>query len=70
MVLLEKSNKDLHRFVWRSHPEHYTNYCMTRVTLGVAASFYAANMVVKQNAADISLEFPAAAATVDKSFYC
>ena len=42
---------------------------MTRVTFGVAASSYAANMAVKQNAAEFALEFPAAAKAVDESFY-
>lgn len=70
MVLLEKSDKYLHRFVWKrnaSEPLH--DYCMTRVTFGVAASSYAANMAIKQNAADFSLEFPAAAKAVYESFY-
>jgi hypothetical protein len=42
---------------------------MTRVTFGVAASSYAANMAVKHNAADYSMEFPVATAAVEKSFY-
>ena len=70
MVLLEESDKDLHRFVWkRDTAEPLRDYRMTRVTFGVAASSYAANMAVKQNAADFSLEFPAAAKAVDESFY-
>jgi hypothetical protein len=39
------------------------------VTVGVAASSYAVNMAVKQNAADHAVEFPAAAKAVDESFY-
>ena len=42
---------------------------MTRVTFGVAASSYAANMAVRQNAEDFTLEFPAATKAVKESFY-
>lgn len=70
MVLLEESDKDLHRFVWkRGTSEPIRDYRMTRVTFGVAASSYAAKMAVKQNAVDFSLEFPVAAKAVRESFY-
>ena len=42
---------------------------MTRVTFGVAALSFAANMAVKQNAQDFGLEYPMAAQTVETSFY-
>ena len=42
---------------------------MTRVTFGVSASSFAAHMSVKQNALDLSLEYPQAAMAVEKSFY-
>ena len=42
---------------------------MTRVTFGVAASSFAANMSIKQNALDFAHEFPLAAKVVDESFY-
>lgn len=42
---------------------------MTRVTFGVSASPFAANMVVKQNALDHSVPFPLAAEAVSKFFY-
>ena len=42
---------------------------MTRVTFGVSASSFAANMAVRQNAIDIAHEFPLAAEVVNKSFY-
>ena len=45
------------------------DYRMTRVTFGVSASSFAANMAVKQNALDFATEFPNAAKVVDKSFY-
>ena len=45
------------------------DYRMTRVTFGVSASSFAANMVVLQNANDHSSQYPLAAQTVKKSFY-
>ena len=42
---------------------------MTRVTFGVSASSFAANMPVKQNALDLSLEYPQAAMAVEKCFH-
>lgn len=69
-VSLPQSDRDLHRFVWRRNPnEPLTDYRMTRVTFGVSASSFAANMAVKQNALDHSMDFPLAAAAVEKSFY-
>ena len=46
-VLLDESDKGLHRFVWRRiNTEPLFDYRMTRVTFGVSASSYAANMAV------------------------
>ena len=42
---------------------------MTRVTFGVSASSFAANMSVKRNAMDHALEFPKAASVVETAFY-
>ena len=42
---------------------------MTRVTFGVSASSFAANMSVKQNALDLAQKYPQAAAAVEMSFY-
>ena len=42
---------------------------MTRVTFGVSASSFVANMCIKQNAANLVKEFPLAAAAVEESFY-
>ena len=42
---------------------------MTRVTFGVAASSFAANMSVWQNAIDSAHEYPLAARVVEDSFY-
>ena len=69
-VLLVPSDRDLNRFVWRSDPSHtLKDYRMTRLTFGVNASSFVANMSVKQNARDHALEFPLAAKVVDDSFY-
>ena len=54
-IELTESDKDLHRFVWRTTPgEMLQDYRMTRVTFGVSASSFAANMAVKQNATDLA----------------
>ena len=42
---------------------------MTRVTFGVSASSFLANMCVKQNASDLAHKFPLAVEAVEKSFY-
>ena len=69
-IELVESDQDLHRFVWRSDPrDHLKDYRMTRVTFGVSASSFVANMSVKHNALDNDLEFPKAANAVETSFY-
>ena len=69
-VELTSSDRNLHRFVWRKDPdEQLRDYRMTRVTFVVSASSFAANMSVKQNAFDLTLEYPQAAVAVEKSFY-
>ena len=69
-IELTSSDRDLHRFVWRHNPdEPLRDYRMTRVTFGVSASSFAANMSVKQNAIDFALEYSHAVTAVEKSFY-
>ena len=69
-VELEESDRDLHRFVWKcSEEDTLKDYRMTRVTFGISASSFAANMAIKQNAIDLSSEFPLAAKVVHDSFY-
>ena len=69
-VELAQNDKDLHRFVWRKNvKDSLRDYRMTRVTFGVSASSFAANMAVKQNAVDFATEFPDAAKVVERSFY-
>ena len=69
-VKLALSDRDLHRFVWRSNStDSVQNYRMTRVTIGVSASSFAANLAVQQNAIDHAHESPLAAKVVEKPFY-
>ena len=69
-IELVPSDKDLHRFVWRSSDtEPISDYRMTRVTFGVSASSFAANMAVKQNALDFAMEYPLASKAVKENFY-
>ena len=42
---------------------------MKRVTFGVAASSFAANMSVKQNSIDFAEKYPLAAVAIEKSIY-
>ena len=69
-VLLTEADKDLHRFVWRNYfNEQLRHYQMTRITFGVSASSFIANMCIKQNATDFESEYPNAAKQVEESFY-
>ena len=44
-ILLTKPDKDLHRFVWWNNPsEQLRDYQMTRITFGVSASSFIANV--------------------------
>ena len=68
-IELVPSDRDLHRFVWRRTPEEpLQDYRMTRVTFGVSASSFAANMSLKQNALDFAVDYPQAAKVVEDSF--
>ena len=69
-VELAEDDKDHHRFVWRNRlDEPLVDYRMKRVTFGVSASSFAANMAVKQNAADFAHIYPRAAEVTAKSIY-
>ena len=64
------NDRDFHRFVWKKVPnDTLKDYQMTRVTFGISASSFAANMAVLQNANDHSSKYPLAAQAVKKSFY-
>ena len=67
---LAQSDCDLHRFVWRPSPdEELRDYQMKRVTFRMAASPFAATMVLQQTAADFGSNCPKAARAVSDSFY-
>ncbi len=69
-IALTEADEDLHRFVWRSSSEDtLKDYRMTRVTFGVSASSFVANMCVRRNALDFASEYPLAAKAVEDSFY-
>ena len=69
-IELTLEDRDFHRFVWRSSEnEKLRDYRKTRVTFGVSASSFAANMCVKRNATDYAQEYPLAAKAVKESFY-
>ena len=69
-VILPAEQRDLHRFVWRDNPnEVLADHRMTRLTFGVSASSFAANMAVKQNAIEYQNTHAATAAVVLLSFY-
>lgn len=69
-VNLADSDKDFHRFVWRDSPDKpLLDYRMTRVTFGVSASSFAANMSLKQNAIDLADQYPMAFKAVSEHFY-
>ena len=69
-ILLSEDQRDLHRFIWREDcNQPIRDYRMTRLTFGVCASPFAANMALRQNALDHQLEFPRAAKATLESFY-
>ena len=49
--------------------EPLKDYRMTRVTFGVSASSFVANMCLKQNAINFASKYPLATRVVDESFY-
>ena len=69
-IELVSSDREFHRFVWRSEPNQtLRDYRMTRATFGVSASCFAANMAVKQNAIELVDKYPLAVDVVHNSFY-
>ena len=69
-VLLPNSQRDIHRFVWRDDStKDLKDYRMNRMTFGVSASPFAANMAVKHYAIDWEHKYPQADKAVFESFY-
>ena len=69
-VLLSPQDQQLHRFLWRANPDDpILDYCMERVTFGVAASPYLAVKTLQQTAQDHASDYPVASYHVFSSFY-
>ena len=69
-VMLCQPDRQLHRFLWRSHPDQpVADYCMNRVTFGVTSSPYAAVRTLQQTASDFSPPESKASWHVCQSFY-
>ena len=69
-VIIPEDQRDLHRFLWREdrvQPMH--EYRMTRLTFGISASSFAANMALRRNVLDHQQEYPQAAKVAMESFY-
>ena len=69
-VELSPSDRDLHRFVWRRDSSTpLSDYRMTRITFGVAASAFAAIRSFQQTTLDCGDEFSLAKPHIFDSFY-
>ena len=69
-VLLNPKDRQLHRFLWRPQTDQpVQDYCMQRVTFGVASSPYLAVQTLQQTAADFGSDFPEASWHIYNSFY-
>ena len=69
-ITLTDADRDLHQFVWRdSLHDSLKEFRMTRVTFGVSASSFIANMCIKQNALNHASQYPLAAKAVNEVFY-
>lgn len=69
-VLLSPQDRQLHRFLWRSQPDQpVLDYCMNRVTFGVASSPSLAVRTLQQTAVDFGAHSPTASWHVHNSFY-
>ena len=69
-VNLAPTDRDLHRFVWRSKPtEALQDYRMTRVTFGVSSSPFLAIRTLHQIAVDHGQNYPEASHHILSSFY-
>ena len=58
-VLVPTDQPVLHRFIWRRESiKSLVDYRITRLTFGVSASSFAANIAVKQNSFDYAQTYP------------
>ncbi len=65
-IELTMDDRDVHRSIRMEKRSERPDY---RMTFGVSASSFAANMTVKQNAIDHATNYPLAANAVNCSFY-
>ncbi len=69
-IQLSPEDRNFHRFLWRQDiSTDPSEFRMTRVTFGVAASPFAAIRTLQQVAADFGADYPLASPHVSKSFY-
>ena len=69
-ILLDPLDQQYHRFLWRSKPGgEIRDYCMRRVTFGVASSPYVAVRTLQQACQDFGQESPLARKHIYSSFY-
>ena len=69
-VLLPEDQRDFYKFLWREDStQPIPDYRMTRLTFGVCASSFAANMALKQNAKDHQQEYLQASKAASEDFY-
>ena len=69
-VLLSPPDRQLHRFLWHPQTDQpIQDFCMNRVTFGVASSPYLAVKTLQQTATDLGSSSPSASWHVTHSFY-
>ena len=69
-ILLAPEDQQYHRFLWRPKPgQEVQDYCMKRVTFGVASSPYVAVRTLQQACQDSGKDYPLAKKHIHKSFY-
>ena len=69
-ILLSPPDRQLHRFLWCPQPDQpVQEFCMNRVTFGVASSPYLAEKTLQQTVTDFGSEITNASWHVTHSFY-
>ena len=69
-IHLSPPDQQLHRFLWRPKVDQAVqDYCMSRVTFGVASSPYLAVQTLQQAATDFGQDYPVAQWYINNSFY-
>ena len=69
-ILLCPEDQQYHRFLWREKPDQEVrDYCMKRVTFGVASSPYVAVRCLQQASIGFGKDYPLAQKHICESFY-